>query len=274
MTRQDDLAGDETEMTYCVGILVDQGLVMIADTRTNAGIDHIATFRKLSVYETPGERILAVATSGNLSISQSVMTLLNEGFLNPLSGEIETLETVETVTKAVELVGRAVRHVHALHGPTLEEQGITASVNFLVGGQIGHGRLRLFQVYSAGNAIEATMDTPFLQIGEIKYGKPILDRAISHESDIVDALKIGLISMDSTLQSNLSVGLPVDVTVIRRDSLRTDVVYRIGDKDEYFRDLRARWSAALRAAHQSIPNPPYRTQTDAAALYPADGNAA
>lgn len=248
---------DGEEMTYCVGILVDQGLVMIADTRTNAGVDHIATFRKLSVYERRGERVIAIATSGNLSISQSVVALLNDGFHNPATDEIETLYSVQTITKAAELIGLAVRHVLALHGPVLEEQGINANVNFLVGGQIGEGRLRLFQVYAAGNWIEATVDTPFLQIGEIKYGKPILDRAISHDVGIEDALKIGLISMDSTLQSNLSVGLPVDIAVVPRDRHATSVTYRITDGDEYFRDLRARWSAALRAAHQSIPYPPY-----------------
>jgi putative proteasome-type protease len=130
-------------------------------------------------------------------------------------------------------------------------------VTLLLGGQIGQGAMRLFQLYAEGNAIEATEDTPFLQIGEPKYGKPILDRAISHDIDLVEALKLGLISMDSTLKSNLGVGLPIDIVVAKRDTLRADIRYRIEEDEPYFRDLRDRWSSALRAAHQAIPRPPY-----------------
>ncbi|MGQ4274233.1 peptidase [Terrihabitans sp. B22-R8] len=244
-------------MTYCVGILVDDGVVMIADTRTNAGIDNIATFRKLHVFEVPGERAIGLATSGNLSVSQSVLSLLHEGLANPETGQVETLLNVTSMFGAAHLIGRAIRKVYALDGEALEEHGLHFDMKVLLGGQIGHGPMRLFHIYSEGNAIEATVDTPFMQIGEPKYGKPILDRAISHDVDIRDALKIGLISMDSTLQSNLSVGLPVDIVVMRRDQLRAAVSCRITDHDDYFRDLRERWSSALRAAHQSIPYPPY-----------------
>jgi putative proteasome-type protease len=244
-------------MTYCVGILVSDGLVMIADTRTNAGIDNIATFRKLHLFEEPGERALAVATSGNLSVSQSVLSVLQEGLVNPDTGQTETLYSVPTLLAAAHLIGRVIRKVYELDGPALEQHGLSFDIKVLLGGQIGHGAMRLFHVYSEGNAIEATVDTPFLQIGEPKYGKPILDRAISHDVDVRDALKIGLISMDSTLQSNLSVGLPVDIVVVRRDERRAGVCCRITDQDPYFRDLRERWSTALRAAHQSIPHPPY-----------------
>ena len=244
-------------MTYCVGILVAGGLVMIGDTRTNAGIDNIATFRKLHLFETPGERVIGIATSGNLSITQSVLSLLNEGILNPETGQVETPYNVPTMLAASHLIGRAMRKVYELDGAALEEHGLHFDMKVLLGGQIGDQGLRLFHLYSEGNSIEATPDTPYLQIGEPKYGKPILDRAISHDVEVRDALKIGLISMDSTLQSNLSVGLPVDILVIRRDELQAAVFHRITDQDAYFRDLRERWSTALRAAHQSIPNPPY-----------------
>ncbi len=244
-------------MTYCVGILVEGGLVMIGDTRTNAGIDNIATFRKLHLFETPGERVIGIATSGNLSITQSVLSLVNEGMLNPETGQVETLYNVPTMLAASHLIGRAMRKVYELDGAALEEHGLHFDMKVLLGGQIGDQELRLFHLYSEGNSIEATPDTPYLQIGEPKYGKPILDRAISHDVEVRDALKIGLISMDSTLQSNLSVGLPVDILVVRRDELQAAVFHRITDQDAYFRDLRERWSTALRAAHQSIPNPPY-----------------
>lgn len=244
-------------MTYCVGILVSDGLVMIADTRTNAGIDNIATFRKLHLFEVPGDRVIGVATSGNLSISQSVLSLVNDGLLNPETGQVDTLLTVPSMVSAAHLIGRAIRKVYEIDGAALEEHGLSFDMKVLLGGQIGDAPLRLFHLYSEGNSIEATADTPYLQIGEPKYGKPILDRAISHEVEIRDALKIGLISMDSTLQSNLSVGLPIDILVLRRDELQAAVFHRITDQDVYFRDLRERWSGALRAAHQSIPNPPY-----------------
>ena len=191
-------------MTYCVGILVRDGLVMIGDTRTNAGLDNIAIYRKLHVFENSGERIVAVATSGNLSISQSALSLLSEGLQNPDTGETETRLNVSSMFKAAQLVGRAVRKLCELDGAALERQGISFDMMALVGGQIGDGRLRLFQIYSAGNFIETTADTPFLQIGEHKYGKPILDRAITYDVDLYDALKIGLISMDSTMRSRRS----------------------------------------------------------------------
>lgn len=244
-------------MTYCVGLLVREGLVMIADTRTNAGIDNIASFRKLHLFEVPGERALAVATSGNLSIAQSVMSLLNEGLENPETGELETLINAPSMFKAAQLVGRAVREVYRVDGPSLEQHKSSFEVSLLLGGQIQDRRLRLFMIYAAGNFIEAAADTPFLQIGEHKYGKPILDRAIGFDTDIYDALKIGLISVDSTMRSNLGVGLPLDIMVLRRDALAPELTHRIEAGDAYFADLRHRWSEALRATHLAIPRPPY-----------------
>ncbi len=244
-------------MTYCCGILVRDGLVMIADTRTNAGLDNISTFRKLHLFENPGERALMLACAGNLSVTQGAVNFLVEGLEND-AGELERLETAPTLLQAAQLVGRAVRRARALAADGGETAGVSFDVSLLFGGQIGDSAPRLFMVYTAGNFIECTPDTPYLQIGEHKYGKPILDRAVTFDSDIYDALKIGLISMDSTIRSNLSVGLPIDLALLRRGALRTEVNTRIDATDGYFRDLRERWSAALKAAHMAIPAPPYR----------------
>jgi putative proteasome-type protease len=245
-------------MTYCCGILVREGLVMIADTRTNAGLDNVSTFRKLHVYSEPGERIMALASSGNLSLSQTVRSMLTEGIENPETGEVETLMNAPTMFKAAQRIGDAVRHIQQIEGKALAEASVDHEVAFLFGGQVKGGKLRLFMIYSAGNFIECTTDTPYLQIGEHKYGKPVLDRAISFDTDLYDALKCGLISMDSTMRSNLGVGLPIDILVVRRDACVAEVNYRIEPGEPYFQDLRERWSSALRAAHMSIPRPPYR----------------
>ena len=244
-------------MTYCCGILVREGLVMIADTRTNAGLDNVSTFRKLHLFRQPGERIMAIASSGNLSISQSVVSILTEGIQNPETGEVETLMNAPTMFQAAQRVGQVVRKVHGLEGKELESNDVKFDVSLLFGGQIKNDRMRLFMVYAAGNFIECTTDTPYLQIGEHKYGKPVLDRAINFNVDIYDALKIGLISMDSTMRSNLGVGMPIDIMVARRDACDAELSYRIEPGEPYFHDLRERWSAALRAAHMAIPRPPY-----------------
>jgi putative proteasome-type protease len=245
-------------MTYCCGILVRDGMVMIADSRTNAGLDNISTFRKLHVFRQPGERIMAVASSGNLSFSQSVVSMLGEGVAHLESGETESLMTVPTMFQAAQLVGRTVRRVHDIETQTLEASAdVKFDVSFLFGGQIKGDKMRLFMIYSAGNFIECTTDTPYLQIGEHKYGKPVLDRAVNHGVDLYDALKISLISMDSTMRSNLGVGMPIDILVVRRDTCEAELSYRIEPGEPYFHDLRERWSAALRAAHMNIPRPPY-----------------
>jgi putative proteasome-type protease len=159
--------------------------------------------------------------------------------------------------RAAQLVGRAIRYVRGTDAKGLEEAKLPFDVSFLFGGQIKGGPMRLYMIYAAGNFIECGQDAPFLQIGEHKYGKPILDRAVVYGTEIYDALKIGLISMDSTMRSNLAVGLPIDIAVIRRDVLEPEVSRRIEAGEPYFHDLRERWSAALRAAHIAIPRPPY-----------------
>jgi putative proteasome-type protease len=244
-------------MTYCCGILVREGLVIFADTRTNAGVDNIATFRKLHVFTDPGKRIMAIASAGNLSISQSVVSILTEGYDNAETGEHETLMNSPSMFQAAQRVGHVIRNLLSTEGKALEASDVTFDVSFLLGGQIAGDRMRLFMIYSAGNFIECTTDTPYLQIGEHKYGKPVLDRAVSYGMDIYDALKVGLISIDSTMRSNLSVGMPIDLMVVRRDVCDAELIYRIEPGEPYFSDLRERWSAALRAAHIAIPRPPY-----------------
>jgi putative proteasome-type protease len=249
---------EKPDVTYCCGILVHDGLVMIADTRTNAGLDNIATFRKLHTFMAPGERIMAIASSGNLSVTQTVLSILREGLENPATGVLETLMNAPTLFQAAQRIGRAIRHVRDQDGPALEASEVKFDVAFLFGGQIQGERPRLYMIYSAGNFIECTTDTPYLQIGEHKYGKPVLDRAVIYNMDLYDALKVGLVSVDSTMRSNLSVGMPIDVLVARRDACAAELIYRIEPGEPYFTDLRERWSTALRAAHASIPPVPYK----------------
>jgi len=247
-------------MTYCVGILVREGLVMIADTRTNAGLDNIATYRKLHIFEKPGQIAIGIATAGNLAVTQSALTLVGDGMKNPETGAMETLTDMPSMFSAAKFVGRAVREARSAIGESLEqEEPGTFHVSLLLGGQVAGGRLRLFMIYAAGNFIEATPDTPYLQVGEHKYGKPILDRSVTESTTLDEALKLGLISMDSTIRSNLSVGLPIDLLTIRRDTARIELNYRVDAAEPYFHDLRERWSAALRAAHKAIPSPPYKS---------------
>jgi putative proteasome-type protease len=247
-------------MTYCCGILVRDGLVMIADTRTNAGLDNVSIFRKLHLFATPGERIMAIASAGNLSLTQSVISMLTEGIENPETGERETLVNSRTMFQAAQRIGHAVRTLQRIEGDALDASDVKFDLSFLFGGQIKGGPVRLFMIYSAGNFIQCTTDTPYLQIGEHKYGKPVLDRAINYDTDLYDALKLGLISVDSTMRSNLSVGMPLDIMVARRDACAAEVNYRIEPGEPYFDNLRESWSSALRAAHQNIPRPPYATK--------------
>ncbi|MAB15300.1 MULTISPECIES: peptidase [Parvibaculum] len=243
-------------MTYCVALRLKEGLVMLADTRTNAGVDNISTFRKLTVIEHPGERVISIMTAGNLAVSQAAVNIALEQGIAPRPGEEPmTLHTVPSMVRAAQLMGQAVREVYRTDGPSLEAQAGDFSVSILLAGQVGQGEMRLFQVYSAGNYIEATEDTPFLQIGEHKYGKPIIDRALHYDTPLDDGLKLALISMDSTMRSNLSVGMPIDLMVYRRDALKVAMTRRISEDDEYFRGLRQSWSDALTKAYRAIPEP-------------------
>jgi putative proteasome-type protease len=192
-------------------------------------------------------------SAGNLAATQSVVNMLNEGL--EVDGKTQTLLTVKTMFRAAKLVGEAIRRVYRTDGESMRDHHVSFDVSFLLGGQIQGHKQALFEIYSAGNFIEATRDTPYLQIGEHKYGKPILDRAASHDTELYDGVKLALVSMDSTLRSNLSVGLPIDLLVYRRDTYVPELRKRITENDAYFRALRDRWSAALRDAYRTIPSP-------------------
>ncbi len=238
-------------MTYCVAMRLDRGLVFAADTRTNAGVDNVAQYRKLHFWRQPGDRVIVLLSAGNLAVTQSVVSNLNEQVAAPDPAG-PTLFTVPSMYRAARLVGDAVREVRRTDGPALEMSKAGFSASFLLGGQIGTERPRLFQVYAEGNFIEATDDTPFLQIGEHKYGKPILDRVARPEMRLGEAAKLILLSFDSTLRSNLSVGMPIDILLYERDSLDVRREKRIGQDDEYFKNLSNSWSDALRTAFASI----------------------
>jgi putative proteasome-type protease len=241
-------------MTYCVALRLRDGLVMLADTRTNAGVDHISTFSKTYIFEAGGERAICLLSAGNLALTQAIVNRLTEGFQTG-EGEQQSLYTVKSMFQAAQLVGTAVREVGRADGDALRAQGVPFDVSLLLGGQLRGGRVRLFQIYAAGNFIEATEDTPYLQIGEHKYGKPILDRACRYDTDLHDGVKLVLISMDSTLRSNLTVGLPIDLFVYRKDALKAELLRRIGEDDPYFQMISRRWSEALREAYRAIPRP-------------------
>jgi putative proteasome-type protease len=238
-------------MTYGVAMRLDRGLVFAADTRTNAGVDNIAQYRKLKSWHVQGDRVLVMLSAGNLAVTQAVISLLNEQIDDP-AHEAQTLMNVPNMYRAARVVGEAIREARRIDGPSLEasKTGFNASVIF--GGQIGSERPRLFQIYSEGNFIEASDDTPFLQIGEHKYGKPILDRVARPAMRLGEAAKLMLLSFDSTLRSNLSVGMPIDILVYERDSLDIRREKRINAEDEYFKRLSDQWSDALRQAFSKI----------------------
>ncbi|WP_340264235.1 peptidase [Sphingobium mellinum] len=242
-------------MTYCVAVRVDQGLVMLSDTRTNAGMDNIARFRKTFTYSVPGERAIALMCSGNLSITQGVKTMLGRAIKDSqFDPEVETILNCATMHRAAQLVGDAMCAMQHHYRSTIEMQGSAADASVLLAGHRKGGKPRLYLIYSAGNFIEATEDTPFFQIGEHKYGKPILDRIIKRETTLEDATKAVLVSMDSTLRSNLSVGMPLDLTVIERNKFDFRVRTRIEADNEEFQLLSLSWSAALRKGFEDLPN--------------------
>ena len=238
-------------MTYCVAMRLDRGLVFAADTRTNAGVDNIAQYRKLHFWRQPGDRVIVLLSACNLAVTQSVVSNLNEQ-LAATEATGATLFTVPSMFRAARLVGDAVRDVRRIDGDALEMTKAGFSASFILGGQIGTERPRLYQIYSEGNFIEATDDTPFLQIGEHKYGKPILDRVARPDMRLGEAAKLLLLSFESTLRSNLSVGMPIDILLYERDSLDVRRERRISQDDEYFRALSRSWSDALRAAFRDI----------------------
>lgn len=243
-------------MTYCVAVKLNAGLVFLSDSRTNAGLDQISTFRKMIVYEKPGDRFMCLLSAGNLSISQSVREILQvEQLRDPDGIEPLTIWNARSMFDAARVLGSAVRRVYERDGESLKHAGVEFNVSMIFGGQIEGEGMRLFQVYSAGNFIEATPETPFFQIGESKYGKPVLDRVIHAETPLNEAAKCVLVSMDSTLKSNLSVGLPLDLVVYEVDQLQSDKITCIDDQNPYFRMLHDTWGQKLREVFDGIEHP-------------------
>ena len=243
-------------MTYCIGIRLNAGLVFLSDSRTNAGMDQINTFRKMIVYEKPGDRFMCLLSAGNLSISQSVREILQVEKIPGAEGEEPiSIWNAKSMFDVARVLGSAVRRIHDQDGPSLRAAGIDFVASFILGGQIGGEAMRLFLVYSAGNFIEATRETCFFQIGESKYGKPILDRVLTPHTPLDEAAKCALVSMDSTLKSNLSVGLPLDLLVYRADSLEAQQIVCIDDKNPYFQMIHGTWGQRLREVFEGIDDP-------------------
>jgi putative proteasome-type protease len=239
-------------MTYCVGMLVDTGLVMLSDSRTNAGVDQINTFRKMATFQKANDRVLVLMSAGNLAITQAVVNLLHEV---PEGAEDARIYGAKNLFNAARVVGEALRQIHDRDGEMLKEHGHDFNATFILGGQIRGEEPRLFHVYSAGNFIESSIDTPYFQIGESKYGKPIIDRVISRSSSLAQAAKCALVSMDSTIRSNLSVGPPLDLAIIRRDEYRLATHISIDLENDYFKMIRTRWGFALQEVFAELPNP-------------------
>ncbi|NNM51113.1 MAG: proteasome-type protease [Pseudomonadales bacterium] len=240
-------------MTYCVAVRVESGLVMASDSRTHAGVDHIATFRKMTSFAA-SDRLLILLSAGNLATTQSVLSLLQQR----LHSQHENLNNVSSMYDAACLIGQTLREVterdQSREG---RDAGVDFSCSFLLGGQITGDTHRLFNIYPQGNFIEATEDTPYLQIGESKYGKPILDRVIEHNTELMEAAKCVLVSFDSTIRSNLSVGLPVDLMIHVSGRLQPALQHRFVDGDLYLVKLREAWSQGLRQLFASIPDLPW-----------------
>lgn len=238
-------------MTYCVGLLLDRGLVFASDCRTNAGVDSIATFRKMRLFAREDERVIVFLSAGNLAVTQATLSLLDEWTRG--KNKSRNLFRVETMYQAARLAGEALREIHQRDADYLKKHNYEFNASLIMGGQIKGEAPRLFQIYAAGNFIEAAADTPFFQIGETKYGKPVFDRLLHPAMSMAEAAKLTLISFDSTMRSNLSVGLPIDMLYYERDSLHLQPIRRFGEGDAYLQEVRRRWGEALRRAFHDMP---------------------
>jgi putative proteasome-type protease len=240
-------------MTYCVGVLLDSGMVFVSDSRTNAGVDHVSSFRKMTVYERRADRVIVILSSGNLSVTQNALTLFEQ---QTKRGEgAANVWSAPSMFDVATLLGDCLREVKRRDAAYLSQNNIDANANFVVGGQVKGEHQRLFMLYQEGNFIEATPETPFFQVGETKYGKPIIDRVVKRSTSVIDATKCVLISFDSTMRSNVSVGLPIDLLTYARDSLRVQIQRRIGETDPYFTMIHHQWGEGLRRVFAQLPDP-------------------
>lgn len=239
-------------MTYCVALLLDEGLVFASDTRTNAGVDQVAVFPKMHVFEVRDDRVIVLLTAGNLGITQSVVNRLRDAIK---ADEGAHMHNVESLFDAASLVGAEMRLAYERDAEHLKNHNAEFNASILIGGQIKGEKPRLFNVYSAGNFIEPSTETPYFQIGETKYGKPIIDRVVTQKTEMMDAVKCVLISFDSTIRSNISVAAPIDLMLYRVDSFHADCKERITDNDPYYAMVRQGWSEGLREVFHALPNP-------------------
>jgi len=238
-------------MTYCLGIITCHGLVLAADSRTNAGVDYISTYQKLFDFSKPGERVLFLCTSGNLSITQTMLNVLRHE-LRVQEGD--NLHTLPTLYESARYIGSKLRQIQDQDRPWLERDGVDFKCNCILGGQVQGEEPELYLIYSQGNCIQATRETPFLQIGETKYGKPILDRTLSFETGLEDAAKCAILSIDSTMKSNISVGPPIDLVVYKRDTFKVTHQLRLRLDDPYLAEIRRLWEICLNQAFEQMPN--------------------
>jgi putative proteasome-type protease len=242
-------------MTYCVGILLNEGVVFASDSRTNAGVDNFASFCKMNIFERVGDRVIVLLSSGNLAGTQAVISLLKQrGESN--DSDTPTIWTARTLFDVATVVSDAVRAVERRDGEHLAAGATPFNASFIIGGQIKGEPPRLFRTFAEGNFIEAGSDTPFFQTGEAKYGKPIIDRVINPSTHLSDAMKCVLVSFDSTMRSNLSVGMPIDLVCYERNALRISIRHRFAPGDAYFTTLSKAWSEGVRSVFRSLPAVP------------------
>jgi putative proteasome-type protease len=240
-------------MTYCVAMSLEAGMIFAADSRTNAGVDQIGRFSKLRVFVREGDRVVVTLSSGNLSMTQSALNILEQ---RTRSGDSQMqMWNAPSMFDIARLVGDALREVKMRDGPYLLQNNIDSHATFIVGGQVRGEPPRLFEVYSEGNFIEATADTCYFQIGESKYGKPVIDRVITRGTSLQEATKCTIVSFDSTMRSNISVGLPIDLAVYETDGLRLKLQKRIEESDPYFQMIHTQWGEGLRRVFAELPNP-------------------
>ena len=240
-------------MTYCVAMSLDAGMIFASDSRTNAGVDQISRFSKMRTFVRVGDRVIVMLSSGNLSITQNAINILEQRGRSA-GGELN-LWNASSMFDVARLLGDVLREVKTRDGPYLLQNNIDSNANFIVGGQIAGEAARLFEVYSEGNFIEATPDTCYFQIGESKYGKPVLDRVLERDTSLVDATKCTIVSFDSTMRSNISVGLPIDLVVYEVNALTLRLQRRIEETDPYFQMVHAQWGAGLRRVFAELPAP-------------------
>ena len=240
-------------MTYCVAMSLDAGMIFASDSRTNAGVDQIARFSKMRVFAREGHRVIVTLSSGNLSITQNALSLLEQRARGGDNGP--HLWNAASMFDVARLIGDALREVKTRDGPYLQQNNIDSHANFIVGGQLRGEPPRLFEVYSEGNFIEATPDTCYFQIGESKYGKPVIDRVVARSTGLLEATKCTIVSFDSTMRSNISVGLPIDLVIYQTDALAIKLQRRIDESDPYFQMIHSQWGEGLRRVFAQLPNP-------------------